>query len=535
MRCSKCGNENSADKKFCEDCGARLANRCSSCGAETTAGKRYCGECGVSLRATTPAVADGYGDLSGERRHLTVIFCDLVNSTSIAAQLDPEEWREMVGTYHRASTEAITRYSGHIAKYLGDGVMAYFGWPEAHENDAERAVRAGLAVLEEVSKLNENELTHPKVSVRVGIDSGSVVVGAGVAGVTDIFGQAPNIAARVQNAAAPDTVLLTASTHRLVSGLFVVEERGEHDLKGVANPIELYRVLRPTGVRGRLAAARGLTPFVGREAELRLLLSRWERVREGEGQLVFVAGEAGIGKSRLVAEFHDRIRDTPHIWMESAGEQFFENTPFHAITQMLLQWLELQDAADPDDRLKRLERALISAGLKTEEAAALIANLLQLPVHERYPAITLNPEQRRRRLFAALTGWVLGAAKLQPVVMVIEDLHWVDPSTLELEKPVGRTGCDGTADADVYSAPRVSCPMAEALSSHTNHAQQAERAQCTRDDNAGGGTQCPCWRKCRGGYRTHRRRAAFRRGVDARRAGEWRRQAKHTRNSGDTT
>jgi tetratricopeptide (TPR) repeat protein len=267
-----------------------------------------------------------------------------------------------------------------------------------------------------------------------------VVVGAGVGKDTDVFGEAPNIAARVQAAAAPGTVLLTASTHRLVSGLFVVEERGAQELKGVANRVELYRVLRPTGVRGRLAAARGLTPFVGREEELRLLLNRWERAHEGDGQLVLVVGEAGIGKSRLVAEFHNRIRDTPHIWMESAGDQFFQNTPFYAITEMLSQWLDLQGGTNSNDRLERLERALASAGLKPEDAAPLIADLLQLPVGVRYPATTLNPAQRRRRLLAALTGWVFGAARLQPLVMVVEDLHWLDPSTLELEQLLAEQG-----------------------------------------------------------------------------------------------
>jgi tetratricopeptide (TPR) repeat protein len=220
----------------------------------------------------------------------------------------------------------------------------------------------------------------------------------------------------------------------------VVEDRGAQELKGVANPVELYRVIRPTGVRGRLATARGLTPFVGREEELQLLLSRWELARQGKGQLVLVVGEAGIGKSRLAAEFHDRIRLTPHIWMESAGEQLFQNTPFRAIIQMLSQWLELQGGTNLDDRAERLERALASAGLKAEESAPLIADLLQLPVLERYPAITLNPEQRRRQLLAALTGWIFGAAKLLPVVMLVEDLHWLDPSTLELEQLLAEQG-----------------------------------------------------------------------------------------------
>jgi predicted ATPase len=317
--------------------------------------------------------------------------------------------------------------------------MAYFGWPTAHDNDAERAARAGLAILEAVQKLNL-DATRPKLAARVGIDSGSVVVGAGANKDADVFGETPNIAARLQAAATPDSVLITAATHRLVSGLFVVEERGMQELKGVANPVGLYRVERATGVRGRLAAARRLTPFVGRAEELRLVLSRWEGALEGEGQLVLIVGEAGIGKSRLVAEFHNHIRDMPHIWMESAGEQLFENTPFHAFTEMLSRWLELQGAATAQEQCERLERALASAGLAVGEVAPLITDLLQLPVGNRYSALTLTVEQKRRRLLAALSAWVLGAARLQPLVMVVEDLHWLDPSTLELLQLLAEQG-----------------------------------------------------------------------------------------------
>jgi class 3 adenylate cyclase len=339
MRCSNCGIDNPAGSRFCNQCGTPVGKTCPNCAGENARDAKFCSQCGASLyhlpERGTEAEKRERG-LEGERRHLTVLFCDVVNSTEIAAQLDPEEWREVVASYHSATAEAINQFGGHVAKYLGDGVMAYFGWPEAHDNDGERAARAGLSILEAVSQLNQQS-TNPKISVRVGIDSGAVVVGAGAGKDADVFGETPNIAARVQTAAAPDSVLITGATHRLLSGLFVVEQRGAQALKGVANPVELYRILRPSGVRGRLAAARGLTPFVGREEELRILLSRWERAREGEGQLVLIAGEAGIGKSRLVAEFRDRIRDTPHVWMESAGEQFFQNTPFHAVTEMLVQ------------------------------------------------------------------------------------------------------------------------------------------------------------------------------------------------------
>jgi class 3 adenylate cyclase/tetratricopeptide (TPR) repeat protein len=375
----------------------------------------------------------------------------------MAARLDPEEWRDTVAGYHRAAAEAITRYGGHVAQYLGDGIMAYFGWPEAHDNDAERAARAGLAILDAVKKLNHGS-RDPQLIARVGIDSGAVVVGAGAGQDADVFGESPNIAARLLATAAPGTVLITAATHRLISGLFVVEALGPRPLKGISSPLEVFQVVRPTGVRGRLQAGRTLTPFVGREEELRLLLSRWERTREGEGQMALIIGEPGIGKSRLVAEFHDRIRDAPHIWMESAGEQFFENTPFHAFTEMLSQWLESRPSeagrspersrrvsesaasALKNERLDYLERALTSAGLKVAEAAPLIADLLQLPTGERYPASTLTAEQKRRRLLAALSQWVLGAARLQPLVMVVEDLHWLDASTLELQQLLAEQG-----------------------------------------------------------------------------------------------
>jgi class 3 adenylate cyclase len=381
MRCSNCGIDNAAGSRFCNQCGTPLGKTCPECAVENARDARFCSQCGGSLELLPERAAElrpRERGREGERRHLTVLFCDLVGSTEIAAQLDPEEWRDVVAGYHCAAAESITRYGGYVAKYLGDGVVAYFGWPEAHENDAERAARAALAILEAIVKLNHDS-RHPKLAARVGIDSGAVVVGAGADKDADIFGETPNIAARVQAIATPGTVLITAATHRLISGLFVVEALGPRTLKGIATPPELFQVVRPTGVRGRLHAARGLTPFVGREEELQLLLNRWERTRAGEGQVALIIGEPGIGKSRLVAEFHSRIRDARHIWMESAGEQFFENTPFHAIVEMFSQWLELQGGANSQEQFERLERALASAGLKVAEIAPLIADLLQLP------------------------------------------------------------------------------------------------------------------------------------------------------------
>ena len=433
--------------------------KCVRCGANNQPGAKYCNECAAPLIASArvEATVQSRAGTAGERRHLTVLFCDLVGSTEIASRLDPEEWREIVGEYHRASAQAIERFGGHVAQYLGDGVMAYFGWPEAHDNDGERAARAGLAILDAISKLNEH-LSGPRLAARVGIDSGAVVVGAGAGKEADVFGDTPNIAARVQAAAEPGTVVITEAVHRLVPGLFVIEDRGTPALKGIERPVQLYRVVQPSTVRGRLAAAaRGLTPFVGREDELRSLIYRWERTLDGEGQMALIVGEAGIGKSRLVQRFHEQIAGTPHTWVEAAAAPFFQNTPFYPIVDVLHQLVweqsfrsldeylrELQTTGDNNDRgdavsgeppndtqFAQLQSGLALAGLEPAQAIPLIGPLLNLPLPPEYSASPRSPEQRRR-LLATLVEWVLGAARVQPVVIAIEDLHWADPSTLEL-------------------------------------------------------------------------------------------------------
>jgi class 3 adenylate cyclase len=438
MRCSNCGSDNPAGKKFCSECGAGFSPGCPQCGAENAPAAKFCGDCGAELSSPVqPPVAEASPvqprEVAGERRHLTVLFCDLVGSTGIAAQLDPEEWRETIAGYHRTAAEAIVRFDGYVAKYLGDGVMAYFGWPAAHDNDAERAARAGLAILDAISKLNEQP-GHANLSARVGIDSGAVVVGAGAGQDAEVFGDAPNIASRVQAAAEPDTVAITDATHRLVSGLFVVADLGAQTLKGIERPLQLYRVIRPSGMRGRFeaaAAAGGLTQFVGREDELRSLMSRWEHVLDGEGQVALIIGEAGIGKSRLLQRFHEQIVGTPHTWIEAGAGAFFQNTPFYPVTEMLRQGL-FAGGNGPPDAIAQLAGVLTHVGLKPAEAIPLIAPLLDLALPAEYPPSTLSPEQQRRRLLATLVEWGLGLARAQPLVIAIEDLHWVDPSTLEL-------------------------------------------------------------------------------------------------------
>src|SRR6516165_6506367 len=266
MQCSKCGSDNREAARFCMECGSPLSVKCPNCGNWSLPGAKFCDECSTALLDGAVANVAGAAPIGlsaiGERRHLTVLFCDLVNSTNIAAELDPEEWREVVAGYHRATAKVIERFGGYVAKFLGDGVMAYFGWPQAYGDEAERAVRAGLAILEGISKLDDR-VTSPKLSAWVGIDSGLVVVGTGRGKEIEVFGETPNVAARLQTTAAPNTVLITAATHRLLSGLFIVEARGTHTLKDIERPIQRYQVVQPSGVRGRLealAVSRGLTP-----------------------------------------------------------------------------------------------------------------------------------------------------------------------------------------------------------------------------------------------------------------------------------
>src|SRR5262249_18804155 len=262
----------------------------------------------------------------GERRHRTGLFCALGGWSSISAGLAGEDWRGLVGTYLDAASAAVTEMGGHVAKKLGDGLMALFGYPVAQENDAERAVRAALSIQRALAELNrKNEGAHkPALAARIAIDTGPAVLDAG----GEIFGDVANIAARAQALADPGTVVVTARVQRQVAGLFVAEEHGTHALKGVPEPVTLFRIVRASG-GGRRAGQRYLTPLVGREEELAMLMRRWERARQGDGQLVLIVGEPGLGKSRLIEEFHARLRDTPHTWTEWSCSQLLQNTPLH--------------------------------------------------------------------------------------------------------------------------------------------------------------------------------------------------------------
>jgi TOMM system kinase/cyclase fusion protein len=405
---------------------------------------------GIPADATT---ATTRSDVPEERRQLTVLFCDLVGSTELSSRLDPEEFSEIVRAYQRIAEELVVRFGGRVGKCLGDGLLVYFGWPKAHEDDAERAVRAGLALPGAISALNEKLPSGVRLAVRVGMHTGPVVIG------DDVFGETPNVAARVEAAAEPDTVVITAATQRLVAGLFVVEDRGPQHLKGLPEPVALYRVVQPSGMRSRLELAEGrFTPFVGRQAELGTLLASWERTQEGEGQTVVVSGDAGVGKSRLVYQLRGPLTSVPHTWLECRGTPYTEGTPFYPVIELLQQSL----AFTPDDtaarKVEKLERSLMPMKFALDEAVPLIAEFLSLPGPEGYRSPQLSPDLQRRKTIELLAAWILALAESQPLVLLAEDLHWFDPSSLELlgrvveQIPTARVLLVGTARPE-FAAP----------------------------------------------------------------------------------
>ena len=370
---------------------------------------------------------------AAERRPITVMFCDLVGSTGLAARLDAEDWRNLVGSYLDEASAAVTGLGGHVLKKLGDGLMALFGYPHAQENDAERAVRAALAIQRALADLNaRNAGRRPQLVARIGLASGQLVVDA----TGEVFGEAPNIAARVQGAAEPGAILVTATVQRQTAGLFVAEDLGAHELKGVSQLVTLYRIVRASG-GGRRGGTRAPTPLVGREEELEHLRRRWERARKGEGQLALIVGEPGIGKSRLVEEFRARLGETPHTFVEWSSSQLLQNTPLHPVAE----WGRQQFGADmpAEQRLADLESTLRLIGLDAAEYAPLVAPLVEVRLPEDRAA-KFAPEEMRRRQLAAMTAWVLAGARSQAVVLAFEDLHWADPTSLDLMRALAERG-----------------------------------------------------------------------------------------------
>ncbi len=368
-----------------------------------------------------------------ERRQLTVMFVDLVGSTALSQRLDPEELSELIGGYQIAVAGEVARVEGHLARYMGDGVLAYFGFPRAHEDSTERAVRAGLAIVETVGGLTSPD--GESLRVRVGIATGSVVVGdiigEGAAQEEAVTGTTPNLAARLQSMAEPGQVVIDAMTRRLTGAAFVLEDLGHRELKGFAEPVAAWSVVGEgvSDSRFETTHAGALTRFIGREHELGLLHERWELVKGGEGQVVLLSGEAGIGKSRIVQALREKIAGEPHFRLPYQCSPHHGNSAFYPIIQRLERAARFSGTDGPEHKLDKLESLLRMSTENIDAEAPLFAALLSLPAADRYGALKLTPEQRRDHTIEAMIGHVLALSRQRPVLFMLEDAHWIDPST----------------------------------------------------------------------------------------------------------
>jgi class 3 adenylate cyclase/predicted ATPase len=452
MQCPVCSVENKPERKFCSACGHALPIACPACGFANDAGDEFCGGCGGRLTAGNRdldiAGQRGAGiqaerrqprpAYEAERRQLTVMFCDLVDSTALSARLDPEQLREVMRTFQTTCEDVIARFDGYVAQYLGDGLLVYFGHPQAHEDDAQRAVRAGLSILSAMSQLNARPDAPPeaRLSIRVGIHTGLVVVsevGGRQRHERLALGETPNLAFHVQALAEPDTLAISGATLRLVRGLFVSDDLGQHALRGVAAPLHIYRVLGESGARSRLDAAAvvGLTPLVGREQEVGLLLDRWSQVADGEGHVVLVTGDAGIGKSRLVQVLIDRVPGGPQCRLELRCSAYYANSPLYPIIEFLPRVLGWSRDDSDEAKLDKLEAFAVQHGVSSDEGLPLLASLLSLRPSQRLPLPPMSPDRQKERTQQTLLGLVLALAAEQPMLLVVEDLHWIDPTTAD--------------------------------------------------------------------------------------------------------
>jgi len=371
-----------------------------------------------------------------ERRQLTVMFVDLVGSTTLTARLDPEDMGQVIRAYQGCCTEVVERWGGHVAKYMGDGVLAYFGWPQAHEDEAERAVRAGLALAEAVGRLASP--TGAPLAARVGIATGLVMVGElvgeGAAKEQTVVGETPNLAARLQVLAAPGKVVISQATRRLLGGLFELAELGPLRLKGFAGPLAAWRVEGEGRAEDRFVALHGahLTPLVGRKHELNILLERWAWAKDGDGQVVLLWGEPGIGKSRITQTLRERLADEPHVRLRYFCSPYHINSALHPVLDQLGRAAGFVANEAAEAKLAKLAMILGDHAPDVAEAVALLAPLSSIPSGERYPALDLSPQRQKRRTLEVLAEQLEGLAARQPVLMILEDAQWVDPTTLEL-------------------------------------------------------------------------------------------------------
>jgi class 3 adenylate cyclase len=368
---------------------------------------------------------------TAERRQVTVMFSDLVGSTALSARMDPEDLREVISAYQKCIAETVQRFGGFVAKYMGDGVLIYFGYPQAHEDDAERAVKAGLELIQAVGGLKSSTSLQTRVGIATGLVVVGDLIGSGDSQERGIVGETPNLAARLQGTAEPNTVVIAESTRKLLGNLFDLQDLGAQDLKGVGAPVRAWGVLRPAAVESRFEAlhASGLTELVGREEELELLLRRWSKAKTGEGQLVLLSGEAGIGKSRLTAALLQRLEGEPHTRLRYFCSPQHTDSALYPIIGQMERAAGFAHGDGAQMKLDKLD-ALLGRTSTSAHDLALLADMLSLPKDGRYETLDLSPEQRRQRTLQALVTQAQALAGQDPVLMIFEDAHWSDPTSL---------------------------------------------------------------------------------------------------------
>lgn len=455
MDCPKCGKVNPEGKKVCDDCGARLTFRCSACGADNPKGKNFCGDCGAALTSTVlPQGMAGSGastsitarvtersslslvsSSSAERRQLTVMFCDLVGSTALATKLDPEDLRDIIAKYRDSVAAIVRKHGGTISRYIGDGMLILFGHPSAHEDDAERSVRAALEIA--ATRHAPGGPPEFELRVRLGLATGLVIVGdligSEAAETQAVLGETPNLAARLQALAEPDGVVIAEDTRRLIGGLFDYANLGAVALKGFAAPVQAWRVLHEGTVESRFEALHPsmLAPLVGREEELARLERSWDLAKAGSGQVMLLVGEAGIGKSRLVAALQERIEREPHTYLRYFCSPHHQESALYPFIAQLQRAAGFDREDAPKVKLNKLS-LLLSPAFPSDEDVAILAELLSIPSGDLYLPAAATPQQKKERSFAALVRQLETLAEQHPVMVVFEDMQWIDPSSREL-------------------------------------------------------------------------------------------------------
>jgi class 3 adenylate cyclase/predicted ATPase len=432
MHCTSCAAEVTEQSKFCWQCGAAVVRRCLACRAVNPALTKFCVECGAKLRMESP-VPKARDSRPIERRQLTVLFCDLVGSTELSARLDPEDFSAIIAGYRRCIVETIGHFDGFVARHHGDGAVVYFGYPHAHEDDAERAVQASLALVQAIASLPAKE----KLSARVGVATGVALVGdmsdSAISEEHGILGDTPNLAARLQSLAEPGSVVISGRTKTIAGPQFEYLDLGKVDVKGFARPIAAWQVAGKTAVTTRSHALQSsdLLPLIGRDEEIELILSRWKRARSGEGQVVLLSGEAGIGKSRLTVALLEQLGREPHIRLRCfCSPQHTDSTLYPVIGEML----RAAHFAHDDSQQVKMDKldALLAQSSTPPEDAALFAEMLSLPNDGRYPPVEVEPQLRRQKTLKALGSQIEALARINPLLVIFEDAHWADPTSLEL-------------------------------------------------------------------------------------------------------